>query len=106
MFLCSDEAKDLNGRVMSSHGGKLGNKIVEFTMRVSEGWQKDGGMATFDEIKANLDKILMNERLIVLYANDNCRSLVPMTRLRSYEGEPLAKVMADDQILQYSYNFV
>lgn len=61
VFLCSDMAKDLNGRVMSSHGGKLGNKITEFKMTVSDGWQKDGGMATFDEIKANLDKILIKE---------------------------------------------
>ncbi|MBU4317195.1 MAG: SDR family NAD(P)-dependent oxidoreductase [Proteobacteria bacterium] len=61
VFLCSDMAKDLNGRVMSSHGGTLGNKIIEFKMSVSEGWQKDGGMASFDEIKENLDKILIKE---------------------------------------------
>ncbi|MCP4751205.1 MAG: SDR family NAD(P)-dependent oxidoreductase [Proteobacteria bacterium] len=61
VFMCSDMGKELNGRVMSSHGGSLGNKIVEFKMTVSDGWQKDGGMATFDEIKGNLDKILIKE---------------------------------------------
>ena len=61
IFLCSDMAKDLTGRVMSSHGGTLGNKLIEFKMVVSDGWQKDGGMATFDEIKENLDKILIKE---------------------------------------------
>ncbi len=61
VFLCSDSATDLNGRVMSSHGGKLGNKLIEFKMTVSEGWQKDGGIATFDEIRANMDKILIKE---------------------------------------------
>ena len=61
VFLCSDMAKDLTGRVMSSHGGTLGNKLIEFKMIVSDGWQKDGGLATFDEIKENLDKILIKE---------------------------------------------
>ena len=61
VYLCSDMAKNLSGRVMGSHGGKLGNKLIEYKMSVSEGWQKDGGMATFDEIKANMDKILIEE---------------------------------------------
>jgi len=61
IYLCSDMAKDLNGRIMSSHGGKLGNKLVEYKMTVSDGWEKDGGMATFDEIKQNMDKILVKE---------------------------------------------
>lgn len=45
--------------------------------------------------------ILTNEKLVVLYANDNCRSLVPMSRLRTYEGQPLAKVMEDEHVLRY-----
>lgn len=61
VYLCSDSAKDLNGRVMSSHGGKLGNKIIEFKMTVSDGWQKDGGIATFDELREHMDEILIKE---------------------------------------------
>ena len=66
VYLCSDAAKDLNGRVMSSHGGKLGNKLIEFKMSVSDGWQKDGGMATFDEIREHMDEILIKEPDLIM----------------------------------------
>jgi NAD(P)-dependent dehydrogenase (short-subunit alcohol dehydrogenase family) len=58
IYLCSDMAKDLTGRVMASHGGIKGNKITEFKMAISEGVEKDGGMFTIDEISQNIDKIL------------------------------------------------
>ncbi len=58
IYLASDLAKDLTGRVMASHGGIKGNKITEFKMAVSEGMEKDGGMFTIDEISQNIDKIL------------------------------------------------
>ncbi|KAF5036686.1 Adaptive-response sensory-kinase SasA [anaerobic digester metagenome] len=45
--------------------------------------------------------ILTDEKLTVLYANSNCRNLVPMARLRSYEGMALAKVLEDEHVLRY-----
>ncbi len=45
--------------------------------------------------------ILTDERLTVQYANTNCRSLVPMTILSSYEGMALSKVLLDEHILHY-----
>lgn len=45
--------------------------------------------------------ILTDEKLTVLYANSNCRNLVPMGRFRSYEGMALSKVLEDDQVLKY-----
>lgn len=58
IYLCSDLAKDLTGRVMASQGGIKGNRITEYKMAVSEGISKDGGMFTIDEISQNIDKIL------------------------------------------------
>jgi NAD(P)-dependent dehydrogenase (short-subunit alcohol dehydrogenase family) len=58
IYLCSDLAKNLTGRVMASQGGIKGNKITEYKMAVSEGLQKDGGMFTIDEISQNIGKIL------------------------------------------------
>ena len=45
--------------------------------------------------------ILTDEKLTVLYANSNCRNLVPMARFRSYEGMALAKVLEDEHVLRY-----
>lgn len=45
--------------------------------------------------------ILTDEKLTVLYANSNCRNLVPMARFRSYEGIALAKVLEDEHVLRY-----
>ncbi|MGE4583434.1 MAG: nitrogen regulation protein NR(II) [Sphaerochaeta sp.] len=45
--------------------------------------------------------ILTDEKLLILYANSHCRTLVPMARLRSYEGLPLARVLEDEQVLRY-----
>ncbi|ADY13106.1 two-component system sensor histidine kinase NtrB [Sphaerochaeta globosa] len=45
--------------------------------------------------------ILTDEKLTVLYANSNCRTLVPMARFRSYEGFALSKVLDDEHVLRY-----
>lgn len=45
--------------------------------------------------------ILTDERLIIRYATTNCRTLVPMARMRSYEGVPLAQVLGDENLLSY-----
>ncbi|MDD4450880.1 MAG: histidine kinase, partial [Sphaerochaeta sp.] len=45
--------------------------------------------------------ILTDEKLTVLYANSNCRNLVPMARFRSYEGMALSKVLEDEHVLKY-----
>ncbi len=45
--------------------------------------------------------ILTDEHLMVLYCNSNCRSLVPMARLRSYEGIPLSSILEDEHVLSY-----
>jgi nitrogen-specific signal transduction histidine kinase len=45
--------------------------------------------------------ILTDEQLMVHYANSHCRSLVPMARMRSYEGQSLSRIMEDEQILSY-----
>lgn len=61
VFLASDLAKDVTGRVMSSHGGTKINKISEFKMMNSEGFQKDDGMLSFQEIADNFDKMIFSE---------------------------------------------
>ncbi len=61
IFLASNLAKDLTGRIMASHGGINGNKISEFKMTNSPGFQKDGGIFTIDEIAENVDKMLFDE---------------------------------------------
>ena len=58
IFLCSDLAKGLTGRVMASQGGIKGNKITEYKMAISEGIEKDGGMFTIDELAKNFNKVL------------------------------------------------
>ena len=45
--------------------------------------------------------ILTDEQMMVHYANSQCRLLVPMARMRSYEGQSLSKVMEDEQILSF-----
>ena len=61
VFLASDLAADITGRVMSSHGGSEANKISEYKMMNSEGLQKDDGMFTIADIADNIDKILFSE---------------------------------------------
>jgi len=68
VFLASDLAKDLTGRVMSSHGGSKINKISEYKMMNSEGFQKDDGMFSLQEIADNIDKMLFSEPDITMRA--------------------------------------
>jgi NAD(P)-dependent dehydrogenase (short-subunit alcohol dehydrogenase family) len=60
-YLASDLAKNITGRVMSSHGGTKINKISEYKVLNSEGLQKDDGMFTIQEIADNIDKMLFPE---------------------------------------------
>lgn len=66
IFLASELSKDLTGRVMSSHGGTSINKISEYKMINSEGFQKDDGMFTIQEMADNIDKMLCPEPDIVM----------------------------------------
>jgi len=61
VFLASDKAKDLNGRVIALHGGNIGSKAWEFKMTMSEGFVKQGSLMTVDEIADNIDSILSPE---------------------------------------------
>ena len=61
IFLASDLAKDLTGRVMGSNGGIFGNKCCEYKMMISEGYEKKDGMLTIEELSENIDKILFKE---------------------------------------------
>lgn len=61
VFLASDLAKDITGRVMGSHGGSKKNRVTEYKMMVSEGLQKDDGMFTIQELADNMEKILFEE---------------------------------------------
>jgi NAD(P)-dependent dehydrogenase (short-subunit alcohol dehydrogenase family) len=58
VFLASDLAKDLNGRVLGTSGGIQGSRVVEYKMTATEGFSKKGSMATVQDIADNIDKIL------------------------------------------------
>ena len=45
--------------------------------------------------------ILTDANLTINYANTHCPNLIPMLRLRSYEGYPLSKVIEDKHVLRY-----
>jgi len=45
--------------------------------------------------------ILTDERKIVHYANSRCRTLIPMARMRNYEGMALSRVIEDEHVLRY-----
>jgi NAD(P)-dependent dehydrogenase (short-subunit alcohol dehydrogenase family) len=62
IFFASDQlSKKLTGRVMGSNGGIFGNKVCEYKMMISEGFEKKDGMLTLDELAANIDKMLFKE---------------------------------------------
>ena len=61
VFLASDLAKNLNGRVIGCHGGTGGSKVYEFKMSVADGFGKLGGLPTVDEIADNIDKVLISD---------------------------------------------
>ncbi len=52
LFLASEQAKDVNGRIFGCQGGRF----FEYRMEQSEGWTKDG-VATVSEIAENMKKI-------------------------------------------------
>jgi NAD(P)-dependent dehydrogenase (short-subunit alcohol dehydrogenase family) len=61
VYLASDLAKDLNGRVIGSHGGTIGGKFYEFKMTMAEGFSTKEKLPTVEEVANNIDKILVPE---------------------------------------------
>lgn len=45
--------------------------------------------------------ILTDDKLVIRYATSNVRTLIPMARMRTYEGTPLKEVLADEHVLSY-----
>jgi NAD(P)-dependent dehydrogenase (short-subunit alcohol dehydrogenase family) len=54
LFLASEQAKDITGRIFGCEGGRF----FEYKMEQSQGWKKDG-VATVAEIAENIKKIGM-----------------------------------------------
>jgi len=59
VFLASDLAKELNGRVLMAHGGTIGVKVTEFKMKMANGFNKKDGIPTAEEIAKNIDRVLL-----------------------------------------------
>lgn len=59
VFLASDLAKELNGRVLMAHGGTIGAKVTEFKMKMANGFNKKDGIPTAEEIAKNIDRVLL-----------------------------------------------
>jgi NAD(P)-dependent dehydrogenase (short-subunit alcohol dehydrogenase family) len=59
VFLASDLAKGLNGRVILAHGGSIGVKVSEFKMSLANGFNKKDGIPTARDIADNIDKVLI-----------------------------------------------
>ncbi|MCG2750563.1 MAG: SDR family oxidoreductase [Desulfobacteraceae bacterium] len=68
IFFASDLSKQLTGRVMGSNGGIYGNKVCEYKMMISEGYEKKDGMLTLEDLAANIDKVLFKEPDITMAA--------------------------------------
>lgn len=58
VFLASELAADLNGRVLLAHGGTIGVKITEFRMQMNEGFNTKDGIPTPQQIAENIDQVL------------------------------------------------
>ena len=58
VFLASDLAKEINGRVILAHGGTIGVKVAEFKMKMANGFNKKDGIPTAEEIAKNIDDVL------------------------------------------------
>jgi NAD(P)-dependent dehydrogenase (short-subunit alcohol dehydrogenase family) len=61
VFLASDLAKALNGRVLLAHGGTIGVKVAEFKMKMAQGFNKKDTIPTAQEIADNIDKVVLPE---------------------------------------------
>jgi hypothetical protein len=61
VFLASDLAKGLNGRVLLAHGGTIGVKVAEFKMKMAQGFNKKDTIPTAQEIADHIDKVLLPE---------------------------------------------
>ena len=61
VFLASDLAKELNGRVLLAHGGTIGALVTEFKMKMADGYIKKAGAPTAREIAENLNKVLFSD---------------------------------------------
>ena len=61
LFLVSDMAKDLTGRILAGRGGVNGTTYREFKMTMSEGYVKEDGIASAKEIAENIGKILLDQ---------------------------------------------
>ena len=59
VFLASDLAKELTGRVILSHGGTSGVKVAEFKMTMAGGFNPKDGIPTAEEIAKNIDSVLV-----------------------------------------------
>ena len=59
VFLASDLAKNLNGRVILAHGGTIGVKVSEFKMTMAKGFNKKDGLPTAQDIADNIDQVLI-----------------------------------------------
>lgn len=59
VFLASDLAKGLNGRVILAHGGTIGVKVSEFKMTMAKGYNTKAGIPTPQEIADHLEEILV-----------------------------------------------
>jgi NAD(P)-dependent dehydrogenase (short-subunit alcohol dehydrogenase family) len=61
VFLASDLAKALNGRVLLAHGGTIGIKVAEFKMKMAEGFNQKDTIPTARQIADHIDKVLLPE---------------------------------------------
>ncbi len=61
VFLASDLAKELNGRVLLAHGGTIGAMVTEFKMKMADGYINKSGAPTAEEIAENIDKVLFSD---------------------------------------------
>jgi hypothetical protein len=60
VFLASDLAKELTGRVILSHGGSAGVKVAEFKMTMAGGFNPKDGIPSVEEIAKNIDNVLVS----------------------------------------------
>jgi NAD(P)-dependent dehydrogenase (short-subunit alcohol dehydrogenase family) len=67
VFLASDLAKDLTGRVILSHGGTTGVKVAEFKMKMAAGFNTKDGIPTAQDIADNIGSVLVEDPDLEIY---------------------------------------